>query len=361
MNREAPVTPSQAARKKSAYAPARDFIPEPGRPQEVLPGLQWLRGPLPFELDHINLWLLEGKSGWTIVDTGFNFDVMKEAWDIVFATQFRDKPVEGLFITHFHPDHFGLGGWLAERAGVTLQMTPPEFGMAKSLTDPAQQGMLGDLYRPYYIEAGIEGQLLDDMLARRFTYQKIVSKMPGTFTPVKPGDTVRLGDRDWKIIGGYGHCPEHACLYCEKDKIFIAGDMILPDISPNISFFPDIYLSRNPVAAYIKTLEKIRAQVPDDVLVLPSHGVPFKGLHQRAGELIHHHERRLTKLREVLAAGSQTAHQAMLGLFAHRSLARPADLFFALGETLAHLVYDVEAGRVVKATTDGKALYSLVG
>lgn len=346
-------------RKKSAYPPACDFIPEAGAPREVAPGVQWLRGPLPFDLDHINLWLLEGDKGWTIVDSGFNIDVMKAAWEKVFTHSFSGQPVEKIFITHFHPDHFGLGGWLAERTGAPLLMTPPEFGMAKSLTDPQQQSQLQGLYLPYYIESGVEGALLDDMLARRFTYQKIVYRMPETFTPVVPGSTVRLGDRDWNIIGGYGHCPEHACLYDAAGKVFIAGDMILPDISPNISFFPDAYLSRNPVAAYMKTLDAIVEQVPDDVLVLPSHGVPFKGLHKRAGELKEHHQRRLAKLRAVLSPKPLTAYEAALGLFAHRSLARPSDLFFALGETLAHLVYDVEAGRVKKRTTEGAALYSL--
>lgn len=353
------MSTGMAARKKSAYPPAHDFIPEPGKPQEVMPGLQWLRGPLPFELDHINLWLLEGAAGWTIVDSGFNFETMKEAWELVFTTTFREKKVEKIFITHFHPDHFGLGGYLAERAGVTLQMTAPEFGMAKSLTDPAQHSQLEAIYRPYYIEAGIEDAKVEDMLARRFTYKKIVYKMPGHFTQVKPGETVRLGDRDWKIIGGYGHCPEHACLYDAANKVFIAGDMILPDISPNISYFPDAYLSRNPVAAYMKTLDHIVEQVPDDVLVLPSHGVPFRGLHKRAGELKQHHEKRLEKLRGVLATGPQTAHEAMLGLFAHRNLSRPADLFFALGETLAHLVHDVSTGHVKKETSGKVALYSL--
>lgn len=345
--------------RKRTYTPAHDFIPEAGKPREVAPGLHWLRGPLPFELDHINLWLLEGESGWSIVDSGFNFEVMTQAWDEVFAQTFAGKKVESIFITHFHPDHYGLGGWLAEKTGVQLQMTVPEFGMAQSLTDPAQQGLMEALYRPYYMEAGIDGELLESMLARRSSYQKIVYKPPQVITPAQPGDLVALGGKEWKVIGGYGHSPEHACLYNAKDNILIAGDMVLPDISPNISFFPDRFLSRDPVAAYLKTLENIRGEVPDDALVLPSHGVPFRGLHKRLDELKDHHERRLAKLRDVLSPAPKTAYQAMQGLFAHRSLSRPADLFFALGETLAHLVHDLNLGKIRKEVEDGKAFYSL--
>lgn len=346
--------------RKSRYAPAHDFVPETGKPRMVADGIEWLRAPLPFELDHINLWLLEGATGWTIVDSGFNFDVMKAAWDEVFAQRFGADSVEKIFITHFHPDHFGLGGWLAERTNAPLLMTAPEFGMAKSLTDPALQEDLISLYRPYYEEAGVDVATRDELLGRRFTYQKIVHRLPDTYTPVKPGDTVNLGGRDWRMLGGYGHCPEHAALHDPAGKVLIAGDMILPDISPNISFFPDAFLSPNPVAAYLDTLDRIVAEVPDDVLVLPSHGVPFRGLHKRAGELKEHHAKRLEKLRGVLRERPMTAFEAMTGLFAHRALTRASDIFFALGETLAHIVYDIQEGRVRKEMRNGVAVYSLI-
>ncbi len=348
------TTPDNTARKAKTYTPAHNFLPDSGKPVEIQPGLHWLRMPLPFELEHINLWLMEGKTGWTIVDTGFNAPDTQGYWDTIFAEKFRVKPVEDIFITHFHPDHFGLAGWLAERSGVRIQMTEPEFNLAHLLTDADNSAELEDAYRPYYFEAGLDDALLEEMLGRRSTYRRVVYTPPRFAQIVRPHETLMLGDHAWEVIGGYGHSPEHACLYSSGRRLLISGDMVLPDISPNISLYPGS--STDPVGDYLHTLDVIRAKVPDDTVVLPSHGVPFTGLHKRIDDLKQHHERRLEKLRAVMAAGAKTGFEIMSGLFAHRTL-KHHDIFFALGETLSHLAYEQKAGRVLKTFENGRAIY----
>ncbi len=336
------------------YIPAFDFMPAEGVPGMVTKGFYWLRFPLPFELNHINLWLTEGKNGWSIIDTGFNSEPSVAYWEKIFDENLGGKTVENIFITHFHPDHFGLAGYLAGKTGVIPKMTAGEHDIMRSITDAPEE--LESVYRPFYAEAGVPPETIEELLLRRFNYRKIVSKPPAKIDIVKIGDTVTLGDRAWKIIGGYGHCPEHACLYNAEDKLFIAGDIVLPDISPNISFFPGS--SADPVDDYLKSLENIRAVIPDDVTVFPSHGVPFKGLHRRIGELEQHHQRRFTRLREVMSAGPMSGFEIMKGLFAHRAL-KTGDLFFALGETLAHIMYDMKRNRIQRESSAGVTQYKL--
>jgi len=340
---------------KTVYPTLYD-IPADGVPQTILPGLQWLRFSLPFDLNHINLWLLEGADGWTIIDSGFNEPTTVTAWDHLFETQFAQKPVENIFITHFHPDHFGLGGYLAERSTAPVYMTPAEWQMVQSLTDADSADRLEQLYRPYYRNAGVDDEMLEHLINRRMGYKKIVHTPPTTVRHVHPGDTITLAGRTWQVIGGYGHSPEHASLYNADDKIFIGGDMVLPDITPNISYFPGNTPGHDPVSGYMETLTRIRATVPDDVIVLPSHGAPFKGLHTRIDEIMRHHDRRLAKLDDVLGQGPQTGYAAMQGLFAHRAL-KPGDIFFALGETMAHLIYGIHRGDVIENMEQSQILY----
>ncbi|MFN7113232.1 MAG: MBL fold metallo-hydrolase [Alphaproteobacteria bacterium] len=341
---------------KKDYAP---IFPQPVATEtvEIAAGIFWLRFSLPFALDHINIWLLDGgTSGWSIIDSGFDDAPTRAQWEVVFANRLSGKPVENLFMTHFHPDHFGLAGWLQHKTAAPVQMTPGEWRMVQTLTDEDSLERLEQLYRPYYTHAGVSEDVLEKLLNRRTGYRNIIHPPPSDISAVHPGQTVMLGGRLWQIIGGYGHSPEHASLYSTEDNILIAGDMVLPFITPNISYFPGNAPGHDPVDLYMETLLHIRATVPDDALILPSHGIPFRGLHERIDAILGHHEARLDKLAQVLSAGPQTSYTAMQGLFAHRQLTS-GDVFFALGETMAHLVYGVRRGHVIETFNENKILY----
>ena len=165
--------------KPVTYTPVHDFVPEPGQAAALGNGVFWLRMPLPFELNHINLWLLESPSGWSLVDTGFNFAETVQHWDALFAGRLASKPVENLFVTHFHPDHFGLAAMLSKRTGLTVQMTQAEFDMARNLSgDTADMDALAAQYTTYYTEASLDDALRTEMIARRFGYRKMVPALP---------------------------------------------------------------------------------------------------------------------------------------------------------------------------------------
>lgn len=320
-------------------------------------GIFWLRFSLPFALDHINVWLLDGgDAGWSIIDSGFHDEATRAQWDAVFAGKLSGKPVETLFMTHFHPDHFGLAGWLHAKTGAPVQMTPGEWRMVQTLTDEDSVERLEQLYRPYYTHAGVAEGVMEKLLNRRMGYRNIIHPPPPETAAVHPDQTVMLGGRAWQIIGGYGHSPEHASLYSTEDNILIAGDMVLPFITPNISYFPGNPPGHDPVDLYMETLDRIRDIVPDDALVLPSHGIPFRGLHGRIDAILAHHTARLGKLAQVLSEGPQTGYTAMQGLFAHRQLTS-GDVFFALGETMAHLVYGVRRGQVIETFKENRIFY----
>lgn len=343
---------------KKDYAP---IFPQPAATEtvEIAEGIFWLRFSLPFALDHVNVWLLDGvDAGFSIIDSGFHDAPTRAQWDAVFNGKLAGKSIETLFMTHFHPDHFGLAGWLHAKTGAPVQMTPGEWRMVQTLTDEDSVERLEHLYRPYYTHAGVAEDVMEKLLNRRSGYRHIIHPPPPETTAVHPDQTVMLGGRAWQIIGGYGHSPEHASLYCAEDNILIAGDMVLPFITPNISYFPGNAPGHDPVDLYMETLSRIRTAVPDDALVLPSHGIPFRGLHGRIDALLAHHTARLDKLAQVLSEGPLTAYAAMQGLFAHRQL-ESGDIFFALGETMAHLVYGVRRGHVIERFEENKILYRL--
>src|SRR5213593_1775273 len=85
--------------------------PRAGASREVAPGVCWLRMPLPFALDHINLWVLRDGAGWTLIDTGLNSEATRILWDQIVAGNLGSHPVRRVVVTHYHPDHFGLAGW----------------------------------------------------------------------------------------------------------------------------------------------------------------------------------------------------------------------------------------------------------
>jgi glyoxylase-like metal-dependent hydrolase (beta-lactamase superfamily II) len=307
--------------------------PQPGSTLAIAPGVWWLRMPLPFALDHINLWLLEDGAGWTIVDTGYAMEHTRELWEQIFAQSLGGSPVTRVIVTHYHPDHIGLAGWLTECWHAPLWITEKEWLFARMMS--RRDADFRPSRRSFAHRAGLDAVASELFNEREQSYRRGVPSVPASFQRLADGMAVEIGGREWRVIIGEGHAPELACLYCAQTGVLISGDQVLPKISPNISVQahePD----GDPLARYLSSLRQLREVVPLETLVLPSHNLPFFGMHARIDELAQHHAARCD---EILAACAipKTAVELLPILF-RRALDRH-QMGFALGEALAHLNY----------------------
>jgi glyoxylase-like metal-dependent hydrolase (beta-lactamase superfamily II) len=305
---------------------------------EMAPGVHWLRMPLPYQLNHINLWLLADGDGWVIVDTGINREETKQIWELLFAAKGIAEAggaggrVARVICTHFHPDHMGLAGWLTARLGAELWTTLGEWSFGRMVwLDQSGEGQKE--FARHYARHGLDSERTAKIFIRGNTYRSVVGEPPISFHRIRGGETIAIGGREWEVIIGLGHAPEQACLYCPALKVLIAGDQILPKITPNIGVWASEPLA-NPLHDYLDSLKRYRP-LPADTLVLPSHGFPFRGLHLRLDQLAAHHETRFARLRGAIGHEGKTAVELLPVLFPQE-----LDTFqigFAIGETVAHL------------------------
>jgi glyoxylase-like metal-dependent hydrolase (beta-lactamase superfamily II) len=170
------------------------------------------------------------------------------------------------------------------------------------------------------------------MQGRRNYYPSLVPAVPAAYTRLQDGQRVTIGGREWRVITGFGHSPEHVSLYAEEGRLLISGDMVLPRISTNVSVFA-VEPEGNPLAQYLASLDKF-ADLPEDTLVLPSHGKPFRGLHLRIAQLRAHHNARLEEVRAACSVPRSAVD--IVPLMFRRQL-DAHQLSFAVGEALAHL------------------------
>ncbi|GAB1576779.1 MBL fold metallo-hydrolase [Bordetella petrii] len=333
--------------------PWGDVQPEAGVAREVADGVKWIRMPLPFALDHINLWLLrdevDGRPGWTIVDCGIARDEVKTLWEQVFAKELDGLPVLRVIVTHMHPDHVGLAHWLCERWDAPLWMSMTDY-MVASLWSSRQSGSgpNGQAAVEHFARHGLVDADAQEQIRRRAGYYPgLVPAMPSRYTRLLHGDDVRIGGRPWRVIVGYGHAPEHVSLYSPDLATLISGDMVLPRISTNVSVF-DYEPDANPLPLYLRSLDRY-VDLPADTLVLPSHGRPFKGLHQRIAQQHQHHADRL---QDVLQACVQPQSTADIVPVLFKRKLDLHQLTFAMGEALAHLHALYFDGKVARRTGD---------
>lgn len=334
-----------------------DDTPDHGTTREVMPGVRWLRMPLPMALDHINLYLLEDDDGWWVIDTGIAVDPTEALWEEIFAKELGGKPVKAVLCTHMHPDHIGMAGWLCEKWRVPLYMTRAEYQSGLNFTR-MEKHHFSWTSEKHYTGLGFKPHQIAKMREKYGGFSSVVTPMPGAYHRLRDGDSLRINGQMWRIVVGSGHSPEHACLYCESLNVLISGDQVIPRITSNVSVSSG-EPEGNPLKEWLASHEHFLNVLPPDALVLPAHNTPFYGLHERLRFLIDHHGEHLLALEQALTERAQNAMELLPVLFKRKLSNEHVGL--AVGECLAHLNYLHQRGQVSREVdTSGHYVYRSV-
>ncbi|HUW79843.1 MAG TPA: MBL fold metallo-hydrolase, partial [Acidocella sp.] len=309
----------------------------------IVPGAYWVRMRLPMQLNHINLWLLEDGDGWTVVDTGVRDEPTAAAWEALFTGPMAGRPVKRVIVTHLHPDHVGMAGWLVRRFDIMLWMSRTDYLMCRNLVADTGQEAPKEGVR-FYRAAGFSDEMIELYRTRFGGFGKAIYNLPNSYRRIADGGEIVIGGRTWQVVVGRGHAPEHVCLWCKELGLFISGDQILPRISSNISLFPT-EPEADPLRDWLESCAMLRDLLPEDVLVLPSHNEPFRGARLRLQELIDDHETNMEKL-VALCAEPKRAVDCFPALF--RARITGGNYGMATGESLAHLNCLLFRGRITK-------------
>ncbi|MDA8335792.1 MAG: MBL fold metallo-hydrolase [Peptococcaceae bacterium] len=315
-----------------------DFTPE---------GIFKVRLPLPFRLNHVNCYALKGRDGWTVIDAGLNYEPTRLAWERFMREHgFIPQDITGIYVTHHHPDHYGAAGWLQELSGAPVYMNPVESALAARMWREDLAGWMSAMF----LENGLPGDLMPNLLEEVALMQSRTRPHPRV-TLLDGTKTVRLGDRDYRIVVTPGHADGHTCFYDEETGLLLSGDHLLPQISSNISRWP--HSRPDPLEDFLTSLaenKQLRAKA-----ALPGHGLPFTGIDLRLTQLEEHHRERLELMRGIAARGA-TAYQVARAVFGDELSLH--ETRFAVTETMAHLNYLEIRGRLKVDRRDGRLVYS---
>src|SRR5262245_62431691 len=290
-----------------------DAPPAPGVVSEIAPGIMWFRLALPFLLDHVNIYLIEDQQGWTPIDTGLGDRATERAWDGLLGGALKGHPITRIIVTHFHPDHVGSAGWLLKRFDVPLCMSATEYLMSLNMhLDPG--ALEAEHYRKFYRNHGLDPATTQNVVTKGHEYLRIVSGLPKTFRRLIAGDVISIGGRDFEVLTGGGHSPEQIMLLSRGDKILFAADQVLAKITPNVSVAA-LDPQGDPLGIYLRSLNTLKGTIDENVLVLPGHQLPFRGLGARASQLERHHLLRCEAIAGACRAAPRSAAELIPAIF----------------------------------------------
>ncbi|MCR8629647.1 MBL fold metallo-hydrolase [Paenibacillus radicis (ex Xue et al. 2023)] len=298
-----------------------------------------IKAPLPFPLRWVNSYLIRGKDGYTLIDPGLHTEAAEQFWEQAMhelGIGFRD--IEQIVLTHHHPDHYGLAGYFQERSDAPVRMSAIGYEQVGLLWGEGQP-MTASLLR-LFTRHGMPEEMLLSMQDHMDSFVSLVSPQPKV-SIMTIGDSIMLGDHEYATLHTPGHAAGHVCFYRAETKEMLCGDHVIPQISPNVSYLPGS-IDENPLGSFLQSLEAIGRY--DVAWAYPGHREPFEKFSLRTQELIQHHESRLELMREMLLERPLTAYEVCRNTFGNKLTLH--QLRFALSETLAHLIYMRESGKI---------------
>ena len=315
-------------------------------------GIHQVRLPLPFTMNHVNGFAVKGSDGWSLIDAGLNLEDCRNCWLQFFSEQaIAPSDIKSIYVTHFHPDHYGGAGWLQNYAkGAPVYMGKIEAGLVVRFwqTKPGP----GEMLHIFFKENGMPEEVRSKVME---AFAEVVT---GT-APPHPELTImdaegkaRLGDYEYRVMLVAGHSDGHVCLYNEEYKLLFAGDNLLPKI--NISLWPQQLAAADPLNSFFHSLNWLRTL--DCRLIISGHDKPFESIEERVSAIEGHHRQRLALIKS-LAVGGTTAYEICRQVF--RQDIGAFELRFAMAETLAHLAYLTFRNELEKSVRgDGVVVYS---
>ena len=327
--------------------------PPYGELTDVLPALFWVRLPMPTAPNAVNCWLLDDGPGWTMVDCGLNTDDTFEMWDRLWRGLLRARPLQNLTLTHAHADHAGLAGFFVKETRCAVRMPLAEWLSGWKMWHEKDEGP-DEHFTSFLKRNGASGSDASAIAEAQRRPKFLGGRPPREFNRIRDGDTIAMGRREWRVLTAGGHSAEHALFFCESDRILIAGDQILSHMVPS-AITPAAQPEANPMKDYLDSLERL-ATLPPDTLVLPSHGLPFRGLHARLAQLREHHLARLEEVASIVASKTN-AFLIAQEIFPRVLYANPRQAF---GEALAHLNMLASTGRLARSVeSDGSIAFAM--
>ena len=289
-----------------------------------------LKLPLPFRLNHVNVYAIKGREGWWIVDTGLNTAPSRQGW-LEFMAEHAICPgdIKGIYLTHYHPDHFGSAGWLQEISGAPVYISALDAGAVQRFWQTGEQSAraLPEMFAQQGMPHELNAAVAEEM-SRLIPF----TRPHPNLTVMNPGTKIRLGDFAYEVILTPGHSDGHVCFYNREHGLLFSGDHLLPKITSNISLWPEG--APDPLKDFLSSLNSNRALGIQ--MILPSHGEVFKELAERIDQLLSHHAERLGLIK-ALVAGESTVYEICNRLFVKELSLH--EMRFAMSETFAHLMH----------------------